>query len=226
MANENPETDLRKSLEAAAFALNLFDRIPDVVFFVKDTSARYVAVNRTLVERCGFRHTHELLGRTTTEVFPKPLGQRYLEQDLQVCTTGKARLTDKTPLHSDDGRVIGVAGISRDLHMPAADADLSELSETLDIISSDFGSALRVDDLAARSGMSVYRFSRRIHEIFHLTPTQLITRVRIDAASELLRCTDLRVAEIAQRCGYFDQSAFTRQFRGVCGLTPSQYREM
>ena len=30
---------------------------------------------------------------------------------------------------------------------------------------------------------------------------------------------------IALQCGYFDQSAFARQFKSLVGLTPRQYRE-
>jgi hypothetical protein len=32
--------------------IELFDRIGDIVFFIKDQNARYVAVNETLVLRC------------------------------------------------------------------------------------------------------------------------------------------------------------------------------
>ena len=42
----------------------LFDAVPDIVFFVKDAAGRYVAVNRTLVTRTGGRGKAALLGRT------------------------------------------------------------------------------------------------------------------------------------------------------------------
>ena len=34
---------------------NLFDQVPDVAFFVKDTAGRYTAVNASLVARHGLR---------------------------------------------------------------------------------------------------------------------------------------------------------------------------
>ena len=34
--------------------IELFDRVADTVFFIKDQEGRYVAVNETLVHRCGF----------------------------------------------------------------------------------------------------------------------------------------------------------------------------
>jgi AraC-like DNA-binding protein len=52
----------------------------------------------------------------------------------------------------------------------------------------------------------------------------LITKTRIDAASRMLRRGSTPIAEIANTCGYFDQSAFSRVFRRTVGLTPRTYR--
>ena len=48
--------------------------------------------------------------------------------------------------------------------------------------------------------------------------------MRIDAARRMLRESEAPIARIALACGYCDQSAFTRQFKAVTGLTPAQYR--
>ena len=68
------ETELQILVEQSVHAERLFDRVPDVVYFVKDLGGRYVVVNQTLVERCGRRDKTELLGRTAKDVFPSPLG--------------------------------------------------------------------------------------------------------------------------------------------------------
>ena len=49
--------------------IELFDRVADTVFFIKDHEARYVAVNETLARRCGFADSHALIGRKASEVF-------------------------------------------------------------------------------------------------------------------------------------------------------------
>ena len=66
------------------FAETLFDCLPDVDLFVKDRQARYVVVSEGMVHRAGARSKDELLGRTTLEVFPPPLGPAYYEQDRLV----------------------------------------------------------------------------------------------------------------------------------------------
>jgi len=234
--------DLRTLIEASSYSEALFDRIPDVVFFIKDREARYVMVNRTLVDRCGRRSKEDLLGKTTRSVFPPPLGDRFFEQDDRVLQSGIAIsqnlemhlyptrlegwcLTDKIPIPGSDGRVAGLAGISRDLQSPGRETDhLAEVAAALEHVRSGFGSALRVQDLAEVSGLSVYQLNRRLRAIFGITASQFITKQRIDVASEMLRRSLVPIADIAVTCGYFDQSAFSRVFRRTVGLTPSQYR--
>jgi AraC-like DNA-binding protein len=232
---------LARVISRSAFAETLFDQIPDVVFFVKDPRGRYRVVNRTLVERCGLANKRRLLGRTTTEVFPPPLGDRYLEQDRAVIRTGLPLkstlelhlypnrlegwcLTDKIPLRDDDGAVVGIAGISRDLHSPADDVEISEIARLASRIRADLVDPPGVELLAGELGWSPYQLNRRLKRHLGITVRQLLVKTRIDTASALLRETSLPIGEIAQRSGYFDQSAFTRQFRKSTGLTPRQYR--
>lgn len=236
------DTGLQRIIDTSTFVEELFDRVPDVVFFLKDRDGRYRVVNQTLVERCGARSKQDLVGRTAQEVFPEPLGVRFLEQDLAVCRTGAAIvgqlelhlypsrlegwcLTDKVPLY-DGGSVIGIAGISRDLQSPGdGTQDFAELAAVLDQTRRSFGTQLKVDDLAATAGLSVYQLNRRLRRLFGITASQLVTKSRIDAASAMLRDGTQSVGDIAHRCGYFDQSAFSRVFRRTVGLTPLQYRQ-
>jgi len=237
------EPELATIIAASGYVERLFDHIPDVVFFVKDLDGRYLVVNTTLVDRCAAGTKSELIGRTASEVFPPPLGDRYLEQDRSVVQTGVAIhqklelhlypnryegwcLTDKIPLPNQRGRAVGVAGISRDLQHPAVDDDdLGHLARAVEIIRREFLEGPGIEEIAHRVGLSPYRLNRRLKRHLGITARQLLTKTRIDAASRLLRTTTLPIGHIAQSSGYCDQSAFTRQFRKSTGLTPRQYRE-
>lgn len=220
----------------------LFDCLPDVVFFIKNSRSEYVVVNRTLVERCG-RHTkQELIGRTADEVFPPPLGRSYRLQDDEVLRkghpirdqlelhfypTGRCGwcVTNKLPLRGRDGAVIGLYGVSKDLQATEEDGEgFSQIAEALQRIRSRYDEPLQVSDLARRANLSVYQFEQRIRRIFHVTAGQLIQKVRMEAAVERLVESDESIADVAVRCGYSDQSAFTRKFRETVGLSPSEYR--
>jgi AraC-like DNA-binding protein len=225
------------------FAEALFDQTPDIVFFVKDRQARYVVVNETLVARCGLRRKSDMLGKTAAEVFPSPLAAGYVEQDRLVLDTG-APVRDRLELHiypgglrgwclthkfallGPDGTIVGLTGISKDLQRPdEAREDYRPIARAVERLQHSFSEPLRIEELAQSAGVSVDRFERLVRRIFQLTPRQLLTKARIDAASTLLLDERRSVAEIAQACGYGDQSAFTRQFKATVGLTPSAYRD-
>lgn len=229
-------------LDAAGFALGLFDSLPDVVFFVKDEEGSYRAVNDTLVRRLGRKTKGEVLGRTTRDLFPSPLGERYLEQDLAVCRTGRPIedllelhlypdghegwcVTTKLPLRGTRGELLGVAGTSRDVRPPdPGSGSLAGLADAVRHVHEHPAEPHRIEGLARRAGLAPDRFSRRVRALFGLSASQLVIKVRIDAARRMLRDSEAPIAQIALACGYCDQSAFTRQFKAVTGLTPAQYR--
>lgn len=242
MSKDESGQDLLAAIGPAFLGDGLFDRVADTVFFVKDTGARYVAVNATLVRRCGLSGKAALLGRTAAEVFPAPLGESFGDQDRRVLAEkltidGQLErhlypdghhgwcLTWKVPVYATAGRVVGLSGISRDIQ-PAArpPVDLEALSAVLDHIRDHLDTPLRLADLAARADMSAYQLDQRIRGLFGLSVAQYLTRARIDLACTLLQTSGDPISQIAQRCGYSDQAAFTRQFRKSVGLTPKAYR--
>ena len=222
--------------------IELFDRIADTVFFIKDHEARYVAVNATLVRRCRFAHSDALIGRKTSEVFAAPLGERFEAQDLKVILEGlsiRAKmelhlypdggegwcLTWKEPLVDASGAIRGLIGISRDAPAASGPAPVSAaLSVTLAYMDDHLGEPLRIPDMAARAGLSPFQFDQRIRALFGLSAGQHLSRMRIDRACDRLKHTDAPLSELALECGYSDQAAFTRQFHKSVGLTPGAYR--
>lgn len=221
----------------------VFDAMPDVVFFVKDTAARYVLANRTLAARCGFKDKRALLGKTAEQVFPARFGRIYTAQDKAVVAHDSKLidqlelhlypgrqpgwcLTCKLPLHDAQGKVIGVAGTSRDLQAPeGSHPAYHRLATVAQYIQENYAQPLQLSHLAKLANMSVAQIERYFHKIFHLTPRQVLLKARLDAASALL-AGDASITDIATRCGYNDHSAFTRQFKATVGVTPSQYRAL
>ena len=221
----------------------LFDHVDDIAFFIKDAESRYLAVNQTLLTRCGIPDRESFIGRTAAELFPPPLGESFVEEDLEVMREARGLhgqlkrhlypdgredwcLTHKEPLFDESGEVIGLIGISRDLNVPTLpDTDLQGLSQLLDHIRDNIDKPLRLEPLAASAKLSVYQLDQRIRALFQISGGQYITRARIDAACHALTKTSTSIANIALDCGYADQSAFTRQFKQSVGLTPGAYRE-
>jgi AraC-like DNA-binding protein len=226
-------------LEAAEL---LFDTISDVLFCVKDRGRHYVAANEAFIRRAGLQNRNELLGRTARQVFPAILAAGYEQQDDEVFNKGvtvRDRLemitraggsvgwfvSQKVAVKSASGEVIALASTSRDLDTPVTQGQgLGKLASVIDALHRDCAKPLRIENLARKAGLSLSQFERRVRNITGLTPRQLLTKSRIELAAEALRNTNEALGMIAYDCGFYDQAAFSRQFRAATGLTPGEYR--
>ena len=241
-----PARSQRAAIFASAPGLEaaeaLFDTIRDVLFCVKDRARRYVAANEAFIRRAGLQNRRDLLGRTAREIFPAILAAGYEQQDdevfskaatvqdrLEMITQGGGKVgwfvSQKVAVKSAAGEVIALAGISRDLDTPAVrGSGLGALAGVLDTLHLNCAEPLRIESLAKQTGLSWSQFQRRVRRITGLTPRQLLTKSRIEMAADLLRRTEDALSGIAIDCGFYDQAAFSRQFRAATGLTPSEYR--
>lgn len=220
---------------------SLFDAVPDVVFFIKDIEGRYTHANLTLVRRLGLARRESLVGKTPEMLFPTRLGQAYTAQDRRVLAGHAIEdqlemhlfpnrdagwcLTRKTPLQ-EGGKVVGLVGISRDLAQPdGRQPGYARLRHVLDHMEAHYSETVRMQALAELAGLSLSQLERQFRRVFHLTPQQWLTRLRIDAATRHLQGSDT-IAAIGMACGFSDQSAFSRQFKAMVGLTPRDYRRL
>ncbi|WP_442857138.1 helix-turn-helix domain-containing protein [Burkholderia sp. TSV86] len=219
----------------------VFDALPDVAFFVKDAHARYALVNRTLAQRCGYKDKRALYGKTAAEVFPIRFGRSYAEQDRVIIGGGRPLadqlelhlyagrepgwcLTCKEPLRDACGRIVGIAGLSRDLRAhESSHPAYSRIADVVRHIHEHYAQPPNLKHLAQMAGMSVAQLERYFHKVFHLTPRQMLLKARLDAATAFLVTHD-KVTDVAALCGYTDHSAFTRQFKATVGVTPTEYR--
>ncbi|MFR2794016.1 MAG: response regulator [Eisenbergiella sp.] len=84
---------------------------------------------------------------------------------------------------------------------------------------------LSLQQLAEKVHFSANYLSAQIKSKTGLSYISYLTGLRTDMACQLLTETDLKVLEIAQRCGYRDSSYFNRIFCRKCGISPEQYRK-
>lgn len=80
--------------------------------------------------------------------------------------------------------------------------------------------------LAALLDQSERNFSRRFQVATGESPMAYVLRLRLDSARELLRDTNLTVAEVGEACGFRTAAYFGRVFRQRLSLTPGEYRKM
>lgn len=85
---------------------------------------------------------------------------------------------------------------------------------------------ITVDTLAGLLDQSVRNFSRRFSQATGESPMEYVQRLRLEHARELLRDTNLTVAEVAELSGYRNPAYFGKIFRQKLSLTPGAYRKV
>lgn len=84
---------------------------------------------------------------------------------------------------------------------------------------------LSIAQLADRSGLTEYYFSRRFKRETGLSPTEFIRRKRLQKAANLLTTTDIDVHQIALQLRFCSVSYFSDLFHRYFGASPREYRK-
>jgi AraC-like DNA-binding protein len=99
------------------------------------------------------------------------------------------------------------------------------VSKALERMRLYFHLPMRVAELANLSGMSESHFSRQFKAAIGTSPIDWLRRERINQAKRRLIESDDPVKEIARQVGYHDQFFFSKDFKKMTKLTPTQFRE-
>jgi PAS domain S-box-containing protein len=222
--------------------IELFDALPETLFWIKDRRLRIVALNQTFAERVSLPK-EQVIGKTDADLYFPELARVFMADDRKVLEGGQGiyrkfellanrfggvewRVTTKLPLRDDKGQVIGTTGISRPLTargdpLPAPYAAFARIVE---FAREHLAEGIGVGRIAAHAGMSVATLARRFREHMSLSPGEFLAQLRVSRACKLLKETPLNVNEVAMDCGYESPAAFTRAFRRQMKMTPSAFR--
>ncbi len=80
-----------------------------------------------------------------------------------------------------------------------------------------------LEEMADHFSMSVSTLRRRLQDATGVAPKSYIQAIQMQRACNLLD-SGLQIADVAMQCGFTEPGSFTRTFKRVLGLTPSQYR--
>jgi AraC-like DNA-binding protein len=98
------------------------------------------------------------------------------------------------------------------------------LAKALGYIAANFGEPLSLDDVAEHAFASPCYVSRLFMRELGMGFVDYITSFRMEHAKRLLRGTDLKVFEVAERAGVPDAHYFAKLFKKSTGLSPTEYR--
>lgn len=100
------------------------------------------------------------------------------------------------------------------------------LKAARDYISTNYPLPISVEDIAEAADVSRTTLFRVFKAELNTTPVEYLISFRIAQAKRLLTETDFSVTAVARSAGYEDNLYFSRAFRRVVGMSPTEYKEM
>lgn len=221
--------------------IEMFDLMPDVIFWVKDSKGCFVYANQFFLEHMGVTSLTQITGLTDFDFSPVHIAKQFRVDDLKVMKgevvnnrlemnntkTGDIAwfTTSKRPLFNEQGQTIGSYGVSRHLEKTSlALSGMDALKEPVAYVRENYMRAICLKELAAITHLSISALERRFKKFLGKTPKQFISEVRLENARRLLIETNLSIAVIANDTGFVDHSYFSRQFQKLFKQSPSAFR--
>jgi AraC-like DNA-binding protein len=103
-----------------------------------------------------------------------------------------------------------------------ADSRLAHLARAIRWIRGHYNETLRVEELAALATMSVSSFHRHFRAVTSMTPIQYQKQIRLREARTRLIAEPGDITGIGFAVGYDSPSQFSREYRRMFGVPPSQ----
>lgn len=142
-----------------------------------------------------------------------------------------AREVDLELAEADDVTPVAVHGLAlqllaeaaRGARGPTAQAPPQWLRIVLERLDDDSKTAPSLGDLAQLAGVHPAHLARVFRRQHGCSIGAYIRRRRIERAAAMIRGSECTLAEVAARCGFYDQSHFSNSFRRWFGVTPRAY---
>jgi DNA-binding response OmpR family regulator len=104
-------------------------------------------------------------------------------------------------------------------------ADENLLSEVVQIIKENITtSEFSIDLISEKTGLSRSSLFRKLKGLVDMSPVDLVTRIKLNHASELLKTNKtIRMSDVAYQSGFNDPRYFSTLFKKTFGKTPKEY---
>ena len=83
-----------------------------------------------------------------------------------------------------------------------------------------------LEELSSRFFINKYYMVKLGTEAYGTTIRVYVNALRVTKAKQLLRFSDMRMEEIGCEVGFEDPNYFSRMFKKVEGMSPSEYRKL
>jgi two-component system response regulator YesN len=98
------------------------------------------------------------------------------------------------------------------------------VNKACEYVRENFTRDLTLEDAAAVAGISQYYLSKVFKQVKQMNFVDYLSMVRIKKAKELLKNPSLSINEVSSMVGYSDANYFSRVFKKIEKISPSDYR--
>lgn len=162
----------------------------------------------------------EGLAAGADEYITKPFNLEILSLRIQYLIDQRTRVFDRVQ-HQGTG---AVEIAPQDI--PVLPLDEKLIRKAIQAVEEHMADAeFSVEDLSREAGMSRAHFYKKLVALTGLTPLEFIRTIRLKRAAQLLRESQMSVAEIAFAVGFNNPRYFSRYFRDEFKMLPSKYAE-
>ncbi|WP_163195159.1 response regulator [Clostridium thermarum] len=105
-------------------------------------------------------------------------------------------------------------------------ADTKPIRQAKQYIHQNYSSPLTLEEVSGMVGFNPTYFSYIFKKETGLGFLEYLSTVRINKAKDLLTETDYSISEISEEVGYMDLKHFSKLFKKMVGLNPSEYRKI
>jgi AraC family transcriptional regulator len=100
------------------------------------------------------------------------------------------------------------------------------LRQARDFLHAHFTESLSVEAVAATVDMHPAHLIRTFRQYYGCTLGDYVRRLRVEYASHLLSASEMPLSQIALETGFADQSHFSRTFKSLTGMTPTEFQKV
>lgn len=144
----------------------------------------------------------------------KPFNSKILRVKINSLISNRARLREHCSASLNQA----------DLPVAKAKSEDPFLNKLVELIKSRIEkSDLSVNDLYPEMGISRAQFFRKVKAISDISPNKLIVNIKMNFAADMLREGVLSISEVAYKLGYSDPSYFSKVFKSIYNISPTDY---
>ncbi|MBE6612269.1 MAG: helix-turn-helix domain-containing protein [Ruminococcaceae bacterium] len=172
---------------------------------------------KSMLERCGFTGfgVHHIGFDESIAALFMAIMEEFIRRDDYYEEAAAAKVTEI------------VIALRRKLEQLASaeSSSMTRIFASIKYIHENFKTPITNETLASIEHLSVSQYIELFRRCTGATPRSYVIELRIRSACELLRTSDLTVAQIADSVGYDDAHYFSRIFKTHRGVSPDVYRK-